>query len=58
MKAREGTMEYTHSEYRKARIAHLINIDMEEEFIYRGKSITKEEAVSLVEAYKIEKEKK
>lgn len=58
MKEKEEMMRYTHLEYRKAKIVHLININKEEEFLFQGKAITKEEADSLVETYKSDKKKK
>lgn len=38
-------------DYRKAKIVHLINTSQVEEYIYKGKAITKEEADKLVEQY-------
>ena len=57
MREKAGT-KYTHLEYRKAKIVHLINTERQEEFIYQGKAITKEEAGRLVAAYRAEKEKR
>lgn len=42
---------FTHLEYRKAKVVHLINIQRKEEFVYKGKKISKEEANNIVEAY-------
>lgn len=39
---------FTHEQYRSAGVAHLVNIDQEIEFYYRGKSITKEQADEMV----------
>ena len=43
--------KFTHLEYRRAKVVHLVNIQKEEEFIYKGKEISKEEANNIVEAY-------
>lgn len=53
----EEKNKYTHMDYRKAKVVHLINKSKEEEFMYRGKSISKEEADSLVEEYLARKNK-
>ena len=44
---------FTHEQYRSAGVAHLVNMDQEIEFYYRGKPITKEQANEMViEHYK------
>lgn len=49
---------YTHMDYRKAKVVHFITISREEEFIYKGKKITKEDADKLVDQYRNSKEYK
>lgn len=49
--------EYTHGEYRSAGVAHVLNLDQEYEFYYRGKLIPKEEADDLVREFKKVKRK-
>lgn len=55
----KGRIEYiipelfSHEQYRSAGVAHLMNMDQELEFYYRGKPISKEEADKMViEHYK------
>lgn len=38
-------------EYRRARVVHIVNALQEEEFVYKGKSITKEEANAITQRY-------
>lgn len=45
---------YTHMEYRKAKVVHLINEKKETIFIYKGKEITKKKADEIVNQYKID----
>lgn len=42
---------FTHMEYRRAKIAHVITFDKNIEFYYKGKLITKEDADRIVERY-------
>ncbi|PWJ19752.1 hypothetical protein ATF84_101296 [[Clostridium] innocuum] len=42
---------YTHMEYRRARVVHIVNALQEEEFVYKGKLITKEEANAITQRY-------
>ena len=42
---------YTHMDYRKAKIIHLVERSQEERFIYKGRTITKEEADEIVETH-------
>lgn len=39
---------FTHEQYRSAGVAHLVNMEQEIEFYYRGKPITKEQANEMV----------
>lgn len=43
--------KYTHMDYRKARVVHLVDTLQEEKFMYRGKPISKAEADNLVKEY-------
>lgn len=38
-------------DYRKAKIIHLVDRSQEERFIYKGRTITKEEADEIVETH-------
>ena len=42
-------VEYTHEEYRKARIIQIINKFGEEQYFYKSKEITKTEANQIVQ---------
>lgn len=44
--------EYTHGDYRSAGVAHVLNMDQEYEYYYRGKLIPKEKADDLVRKLK------
>lgn len=59
-KDREMNVEdkYTHSEYRTAEVARILNEDQLYEFYYRGKLISKEQADMLVEEYLNKKKNK
>lgn len=48
---------YTHEQYRKARVAHLVTKDEGNEFYLRSKKITQEQANQIVEQYLEEKGK-
>lgn len=43
---------YTHDEYRKAKIAHIINIKGEEQFFYKRKEISRKEANFIMNEWK------
>lgn len=50
--------EYTHKDYRKAKVIHLIDRTKEAHYLYKGKEITKEEADKIVEAYMLLNERR
>lgn len=52
MNEKKEVKHHTHMDYRKAKVVHYITIAKEEEFIYKGKKITKEDADQLVDRYK------
>jgi hypothetical protein len=47
---------YTHEEYRSAGVAHLMNLEQECEFYYRGKPIAREQADEMVKMYRKRKQ--
>lgn len=49
---------FSHEQYRSAGVAHLMNMDQELEFYYRGKPITKEQADRMVVEHYKEKRKR
>lgn len=51
MKKEEGSGDFTHQDYRKAKIVHLVNQKQEVLFYHRGKTITKEEADEITLRY-------
>lgn len=55
MKKVEDSSEFTHLDYRKAKIVHLVNREQEVLFYYQGKTITKEEADAITQRYMEEK---
>lgn len=42
---------FTHNQYRKAKVAHLVSDPSSEEFYYRGRRITKEVADAITKEY-------
>lgn len=55
MKKIEGSSKFTHLEYRKAKVVHLVNREQEVLFYHQGKTITKEEADAITQRYMEEK---
>lgn len=47
---------FTHKQYRRAGVAHLLNMNQEPEFYYRGKPISQEKANEIVIAHFRKKE--
>lgn len=56
MEMNKKNEQFTHMEYRNAKIVHLIEQDQSERFIYKKKEITKEEAIVITANYLKEKE--
>lgn len=52
------TLQFTHMEYRRARVAQLVNMEQEYEFYYNGKPISMEDADRITQQYMDEKEAK
>lgn len=50
--------KYTHMDYRKAKVVHLIDALQEEKFMYKGKPISKADADNLVKEYLNRKKQK
>lgn len=53
-----GNKEYTHLDYRKVKIIHIVNLAKESHFFYKGKEITKEEADTMVMEHNLAIKKK
>lgn len=51
----EDSGEFTHLDYRKAKVVHLVNREQEVLFYHQGKTITKEEADAITQRYMEEK---
>lgn len=49
MKKKYGS--FTHEQYRKAKVIHLVNMQKREEFVYEGKEISKTKAIAITKAY-------
>ena len=58
MKEIEDNGEFTHLDYRKAKVVHLVNREQGILFYHRGKSITKEEADAITQKYMDDKKNK
>ena len=58
MRRAEKYREFTHQEYRCAKVVHMVNQDQEILFYHHGKSITKEIADAITEKYLEEKQKR
>lgn len=51
MKRTEGSCEFTHLEYRSAKVVHMVNKDQEVLFYHQGRPITKEEADAITQRH-------
>ncbi|WP_133968932.1 hypothetical protein [Eubacterium limosum] len=53
MKKAEGSAAFTHWDYRKAKVVHLVNREQDVRFYHQGKPITKEEADTITQRYMV-----